>query len=110
MSSQIKQCNCKKETDKEKRDRIAQIIDEYKGKEGSLIQILHMAQGIYGYLPLDLQQFIAEKLGKPLSEVYGVATFYSFFSVNPRGENTIRVKNIRYDGRNFPGRKKLRHN
>ena len=91
MSGQVKQCKCKKETDQEKYDRIAQVIDEYKDKEGSLIQILHMAQGIYGYLPLELQQFIAERLGKPLSEVYGVATFYSFFSTKPRGENTIRV-------------------
>jgi NADH:ubiquinone oxidoreductase subunit E len=67
------------------------VIEEYREKEGSLIQILHLAQGIYGYLPLELQQFIAEKLDKPLSEVYGVATFYSFFSTSPRGENTIRV-------------------
>jgi len=67
------------------------MIDEYKDREGSLIQILHMAQGIYGYLPLELQQFIAERLGKPLSEVYGVTTFYSFFSTKPRGENTVRV-------------------
>ena len=91
MSGQVKQCKCQKETDQEKYDRIAQMIGEYKDKEGSLIQILHMAQGIYGYLPLELQQFIADKLGKPLSEIYGVATFYSFFSIKPRGENTIRV-------------------
>ncbi|MGI6777655.1 MAG: NADH-quinone oxidoreductase subunit NuoE [Acetivibrionales bacterium] len=91
MSSQVKQCNCKKETDKEKYERIGQLIDEYKGQEGSLIQILHMAQGIYGYLPLELQQFIAQKLDMPLSEVYGVATFYSFFSTKPRGKNTVRV-------------------
>jgi NADH:ubiquinone oxidoreductase subunit E len=50
-----------------------------------------MAQGIYGYLPLELQRFIAEKLNKPLSEVSGVVTFYSFFSTKPRGQNTIRV-------------------
>ena len=91
MSSQTKQCKCKKETDQEKYARIAEVIDDYKDKEGSLIQILHMAQGIYGYLPLELQQFIAERIGKPLSEVYGVTTFYSFFSTKPRGENTIRV-------------------
>lgn len=91
MSSQTKQCKCKKETDQEKYARIAEIIDEYKDREGSLIQILHMAQGIFGYLPLELQQFIADRLGKPLSEVYGVTTFYSFFSTKPRGENTIRV-------------------
>lgn len=91
MSIQVKQCKCKKETDQEKYDRIARVIDEYKDIEGSLISILHMAQGIYGYLPLELQQFIAERLGKPLSEVTGVTTFYSFFSEKPRGDNTIRV-------------------
>ncbi|HEX3045623.1 MAG TPA: NAD(P)H-dependent oxidoreductase subunit E [Bacillota bacterium] len=85
------QCECKNETDQEKYQRIAEVIEEYKGKEGSLIQILHMAQGIYGYLPIELQQFIAQKLDMPLSEVYGVATFYSFFSTNRKGENTIRV-------------------
>ena len=91
MSVQTKTCACKKETEEEKYERIAAVIDEYRGREGSLIQILHMAQGIYGYLPLQLQQFIAEKLGKPLSEVSGVITFYSFFSTEPKGENTIRV-------------------
>jgi NADH:ubiquinone oxidoreductase subunit E len=91
MEDKAKQCKCKKETDKEKFDRIGEIIDEYKDREGSLIQILHLAQGIFGYLPLELQQFIAQKLDMPLSEVSGVATFYSFFSVNPKGENTIRV-------------------
>ena len=91
MSAQAKQCKCKKETDQEKYDRIAEVIEEYKDREGSLIQILHIAQGIYGHLPLELQQFIAEKLDKPLSEIYGVVTFYSFFSTQPRGENSIKV-------------------
>jgi NADH:ubiquinone oxidoreductase subunit E len=91
MSSQTKACTCKNETEQEKFDRIAEVIEEYKDREGSLIQILHMAQGIYGHLPLKLQQFIAEKLGKPLSEVSGVVSFYSFFTTQPRGQNTIRV-------------------
>lgn len=91
MSVQTKTCTCKNETDREKYARIAQVIEEYKDKEGSLIQILHMAQGIYGYLPLQLQQFIAEKLNRPLSEVSGVITFYSYFSTVPRGENSIKV-------------------
>lgn len=91
MSVQTRTCTCKNETDREKYERIAQVIEEYKDKEGSLIQILHMAQGIYGYLPLQLQQFIAEKLNRPLSEVSGVITFYSFFSTVPRGENSIKV-------------------
>lgn len=85
------QCQCKNETDQEKYIRIDKIIGEYKSQEGSLIQILHLAQGIYGYLPVELMQFIADRLGKPLSEVHGVATFYSLFSTKPRGENTIRV-------------------
>lgn len=91
MSTQSKACECQKETDQEKYARIGEMIEEYRHREGSLIQILHMAQGIFGYLPLELQQFIAGKLGLPLSEVYGVATFYSFFATKPRGENTIRV-------------------
>ncbi len=70
---------------------IDSIIDLYKNKEGSLIKVLHLAQEIYGYLPLDLQRHIAEGMGKPLSEVSGVVTFYSFFSTQPRGKHTIRV-------------------
>jgi NADH:ubiquinone oxidoreductase subunit E len=89
--SQVEPCQCQQETDESKYARIAEVIEEYKDKEGSLIQILHMAQGIYGFLPLELQKFIAQKLNKPLSEVYGVVTFYSFFSTQPKGENTIRV-------------------
>jgi len=67
------------------------IIDLYKDKEGNLIQILHIAQELYGHLSLELQQHIAKALNKPLSEVSGVVTFYSFFSTKPRGEHTIRV-------------------
>ena len=91
VNVQSKQCKCRKETDQEKYARIGGVIEEYRDREGSLIQILHMAQGIYGYLPLELLQFISEKLDLPLSEVYGVTTFYSFFSTRPRGENTVRV-------------------
>ena len=60
--------------------RIGELAAEYKGKEGSLIQVLHMAQGIYGYLPLEVQKVIADALDVPLAEVSGVVTFYSFFS------------------------------
>ena len=70
---------------------IAEIIDKYRDQEGCLIQILHAAQAIHGCLPLELQMFIAESLNLPLSEVAGVVSFYSFFSVNPRGQHTIRV-------------------
>ncbi len=91
MKEQVKNCTCQSETEQEKLERINQVIEEYQSREGSLIQILHLAQGIYGYLPLHLQQFIAAKLNLPLSKVYGVTTFYSFFSIQPRGEYTIKV-------------------
>lgn len=83
-------CHCSQD-ESQKYEEIANVIDLYKDKEGSLIQILHLAQEIYGYLPLDLQKYIAESLDKPLSEVAGVITFYSFFSTKPRGKHTIRV-------------------
>lgn len=91
MSVHETTCRCGEETDAEKRVRVNDIIDEFKDREGSLIQILHMAQGVYGYLPMDIQQLIAERLDLPLSQVYGVSSFYSFFSTQPRGEYVIRV-------------------
>lgn len=93
MNETATKCNCQtgNATETGKYDEIANVIDLYKHKEGSLIQILHLAQEINGYLPLDLQEFIARSLNKPLSEVSGVVTFYSFFSTKPRGKHTIRV-------------------
>jgi len=91
MSVQNQTCTCGG-TEKEKAyGQIANVIDLYKGKEGSLIQVLHLAQEIYGYLPLELQEFIAKNMNVPLSEVSGVVSFYSFFSTIPRGKHTIRV-------------------
>lgn len=86
-----KQPCCCNECDQEKYAAIDNVIDLYKDKEGSLIQILHHAQEIYGFLPLDLQRHIASRIGLPLSDVSGVVTFYSFFSTKPRGKHTIRV-------------------
>lgn len=84
-------CCCCDHSDQALLYRIRELAAEYKGKEGSLIQVLHIAQGIYGYLPLEVQTVIAEELDIPLSQVSGVVTFYSFFSTQPRGEHTIRV-------------------
>ncbi|MDR1916193.1 MAG: NAD(P)H-dependent oxidoreductase subunit E [Synergistaceae bacterium] len=72
-------------------EQIANVIDLYKGKEGSLIQVLHLSQKIYGFLPLEVQEFIANEMDIPLATVSGVVSFYSFFSTEPRGEHTIRV-------------------
>jgi NADH:ubiquinone oxidoreductase subunit E len=82
-------CQCTE--DSAKFSEIENLIDLYKDKEGNLIQILHAAEELCGYLPQDLLQFIADALHKPLSEITGVATFYSFFSMKPRGRHTIRV-------------------
>jgi len=87
----VQDCGCSG-TEKEKLyAQIANVIDLYKNKEGSLIQVLHLAQQIYGYLPLEVQEFIAKNMDLPLSEVTGVVSFYSFFSTTPRGKHTIRV-------------------
>ncbi|NLB36194.1 MAG: NADH-quinone oxidoreductase subunit NuoE [Clostridiales bacterium] len=91
MSEKTVRCLCEKQGDEKKFEQISNVIDLYKKKEGGLIQILHLAQEIYGYLPLELQEYIAQETGIPLSEVSGVVTFYSFFSTTPRGEHTIRV-------------------
>lgn len=88
---QAAECGCAQETEEQKRAHIIRIIDEFKGQQGSLIQILHLVQGVYGCLPLEIQQLVAEHLDVPLSEVYGVSTFYTYFTTRPRGEYTIRV-------------------
>lgn len=84
-------CACGAESEETLQERIRTLAREYRGKEGSLIQVLHMAQTIYGYLPIEVQRIVADELGLSLSEVSGVVTFYSFFSTQPRGKHTIRV-------------------
>jgi len=91
MGVDIEECTWCKPEDRHKYEQIANVIDLYRDKDGSLIQILHLAQEIYGYLPLELQQFVADLLGIPIAEVSGVVSFYSFFSTKMRGEHTIRV-------------------
>lgn len=75
----------------EQEKKLMQIIAEHKGQEGALIPVLHKAQEIYGYLPIEVQTMIAEGLGVTLAEVYGVVTFYTQFSLNPKGEYTVAV-------------------
>ena len=66
------------------------IIDRYRNKPGSLIPVLEEVQEAIGYLPKSIQRRIARRLKIPFSEVYGVVTFYSFFTMIPRGRHTIR--------------------
>lgn len=76
---------------KEQDAKLEQIIASHKDMDGALIPVLHEAQDVYGYLPLEVQQKISEGLGIPLSEIYGVVTFYTQFSINPKGQYKIGV-------------------
>jgi NADH:ubiquinone oxidoreductase subunit E len=71
--------------------RVDEIIGRYRGKPGSLIPVLEECQGITGYLPVELQEYISRGLNVPASTVYGVVTFYSFFSMVPKGRHIIKV-------------------
>jgi bidirectional [NiFe] hydrogenase diaphorase subunit len=64
-------------------------ITKHQSKGDALIEVLHAAQGIFGYLENDLLIYVARKLKLPLSRVYGVATFYHFFILKPKGEHTF---------------------
>ncbi|HHV37477.1 MAG TPA: NAD(P)H-dependent oxidoreductase subunit E [Candidatus Cloacimonetes bacterium] len=72
-------------------DRLAEVIEEKKDLRNPLIEILRIAQDIFGYLPIEVQEFIAEKMDMPASKIYGVVTFYNFFSMTPRGKYTLNV-------------------
>ncbi|RKX50708.1 MAG: NAD(P)H-dependent oxidoreductase subunit E [Thermotogae bacterium] len=66
-------------------------INSVKDQPGVLINVLHRAQELFGYLSEETQQHVAEKLNLPLSQVYGVVTFYNFFSTKPKGKHQIKV-------------------
>jgi NADH:ubiquinone oxidoreductase subunit E len=72
-------------------EELDRIISGHKGKAGALILVLHKAQTLFGYLPRGVQRRIADGLGIPLSEVAGVVTFYSFFTMVPKGRHNIKV-------------------
>ncbi len=75
----------------EKYAQLQELIASHKDQPGALMPVLQGAQSIFGYVPEDVQKIIAEGLGVTLSEVYGVATFYSQFSLHPKGEYLISV-------------------
>lgn len=78
-------------TNKELFDELGEFIESKKCDPVELIAILHRAQHIFGYLPMEVQQFIADKLGINVSKVYGVVTFYSFFTMVPKGKYVINI-------------------
>lgn len=75
----------------EQEERLRQIITEHKGQPGATMPVLQAAQEIFGYLPEEVQIIVAEGLDVPLSEIYGVASFYAQFSMNPKGRHQVSV-------------------
>jgi len=91
MAEMVKQCKHCDLSEKEKFSLLKQAVENYEAKESNLIQILHMAQAIFGYLPENVLKLIAEEMNLPLSKVSGVVSFYSLFSTQPKGKHTIKV-------------------
>lgn len=89
--SSQEQTTSAKNLPKEKFEELKSYIETLESKEGVLINVLHKAQEIFGYLPKEVQLFIAKSLDVPSSEVFGVVSFYSYFTTKPRGEHTISV-------------------
>ena len=75
----------------EQEERLAAVISEHKDKPGALIPVLQKAQEIYGYLPVEVEEKIADGLGISLEKVYEVVTFYAQFALNPKGRYNISV-------------------
>jgi NADH:ubiquinone oxidoreductase subunit E len=80
-----------KEFTPEQVSKLNEIIKKFKGKPGGLIPVLEETQVALEYIPISVQKRIASGLNLPLSRVYGVVTFYSFFTMTPRGKHTVRV-------------------
>ena len=76
---------------KEQEQQLMAVIENHKGQDGAVIPVLHKAQDIYGYLPIEVQEMISEGLDVPLAEIYGIVTFYTQFSLNPKGRYQIGI-------------------
>ncbi|KRQ88133.1 NADP-reducing hydrogenase subunit HndA [Caloramator mitchellensis] len=89
--SQQNCCCCGNNQVDERLEKAREIIKKYKDVKGGLIPVLHQIQNIYGYLPEDVLKEVSSELNIPMSEIFGVASFYSYFSLEPKGEHVIRV-------------------
>jgi NADH-quinone oxidoreductase subunit E/NADP-reducing hydrogenase subunit HndA len=72
-------------------DRLKAVIEANKGSRNPLIEVLRQAQEIFGYLPVEVQEFIAREMNVPANKIYGVVTFYNFFTMKPRGKYIINL-------------------
>ena len=83
--------SCDNRLKKECFTELETFINSLADKNGALISVLHKAQEIFGYLPEEVQTFVAEQLGISVAKVYGVVSFYSFFTMTPKGKFPIAV-------------------
>lgn len=79
------------EGNKDKVQHLKDFMKEKKDEKGALMMALHESQSLFGYIPIEIQEIISEELRVPLSEIYGVVTFYSQFSLIPKGDNIINI-------------------
>lgn len=82
---------CNNQVAQEMYAQLEQFIEALPEKKGALIAVLHKAQSIFGYLPKEVQIFVGNRLGVSIAEVYGVVSFYSFFTMVPKGKYPISV-------------------
>jgi len=91
MENYVTHQSCMELDETEQFSLLKRTIEDYDRNESNLIQILHMAQAIFGYLPENVLDFISKEMELPMSKVKGVVTFYSLFSTQPKGRHTIKV-------------------
>ncbi|MBW6490547.1 MAG: NAD(P)H-dependent oxidoreductase subunit E [Lentimicrobium sp.] len=72
-------------------DELKAVCKSFNNEKGELINVLHKAQGIFGYLPAEVQEVIAKELSISVAHVYGVVSFYSFFTMLPKGEHPVSI-------------------
>ena len=83
--------SCDNKLKKECFNELETFVNGLPDKNGALISVLHKAQEIFGYLPQEVQSFVAEQLGISIAKVYGVVSFYSYFTMTPKGKFPVAV-------------------
>lgn len=83
--------SCKNKLSDECFNKLGDYIDNLPSTKGTLISCLHKAQEIFGYLPPEVQEYVADRLDIPLAKIYGVVSFYSFFTMKPKGKHAVSV-------------------
>jgi NADH:ubiquinone oxidoreductase subunit E len=85
------ECQCAQVDEDALYAKLEEVIDQHRNRPRDLIMALHKAQNLFGYLPKRVQEIVAEGLNVSLNEVYGVITFYNFFSTVPQGRHGVKV-------------------